>query len=115
MVQIVKTERTTPRIVTEYLIVAVSTESAHRHIVKVHAKHVLESATDEWHPLQVFTVSQVIAMMAAGTSFFTYSRFTGKIAYVNHDTCGVRGCRVKSLRSAPDAVGDNNLARITTI
>jgi hypothetical protein len=95
--------------VAEYLIVAVSTEHAHRHVVTVHAKYSGENETGESSSVEVFTVPQVVDMMATGNSFYTYSPSTGTISFVNHDTCRVAGCLVRILRSAPDAVEDNKL------
>jgi hypothetical protein len=69
---------------------------AHRHIVKVGN----EGGS--------FTVEQARAAIAAGDRLFTVSPSTGRQANVERYTCP-SPCGYQTLRSAPDAVKDNNL------
>ena len=54
-----------------------------------------------------WTVEEVLAAMNSGTTFFTKSESTGKIAFVEPYHCS--RCRRTFIRSSPDAVKDNNL------
>jgi hypothetical protein len=51
----------------------------------------------------------VITRLADGDTFNTHSPSTDKVADVHKYVCEVQGCTVDTLRSAPDAVSDNNL------
>jgi hypothetical protein len=51
------------------------------------------------------SVGQVYNLMDAGHRFYTVSQSTGAVALVEKMRC----CHVDTLRSAPDAVHDNNL------
>jgi hypothetical protein len=84
-------------------IVCVTTEHPHRHILSV--------GVGGWSsaPTVRLTVGQVRAALSAGEVFYTYSPSTQKTALVDPDTCKATGCTVKTIRSAPDAVWDNNL------
>jgi hypothetical protein len=52
------------------------------------------------------TVTTVRANLASGQVYYTYSPSTAKVALVYAYNCA---CGVKTIRSAPDAVYDNNL------
>jgi hypothetical protein len=52
------------------------------------------------------TVTQVRANLSNGVVYYTVSPSTGKVALVHTFDCR---CGVKTIRSAPDAVRDNNL------
>lgn len=84
-------------------IVCVKTEHPHRHIVSVGIGSV------QGVPMITKSVTAVRAAIDAGDSFETYSPSTGKLAKVKKDTCGKSGCTVLTIRSAADAVMDNNL------
>jgi hypothetical protein len=72
----------------------------HAHIVQV------GTGTDAgWERL--WTVQQVYLAILAGESFYTLSKSTGKEAEVNPFQCPY--CSLGTLRSAPDAIFDNNL------
>ena len=92
---------------TEYLIRCVNTEHAHSHIVSAEVQK--EIGTHYVAERETLQVSEIIAMMADGDGFNTYSPSTDKIAYVHKDTCDVGGCKVETLRSDSEAVKDNNL------
>ncbi|MGO9198584.1 MAG: DUF3892 domain-containing protein [Acidimicrobiales bacterium] len=81
-------------------IVCVTTEHAHRHIVKVG----LNTGVD-------LTVKQVRERIDDGEKFQTHSPSTGENAEVKKDTCrkGDPACTVETIRSAADAIADNNL------
>jgi hypothetical protein len=75
--------------------------TAHAHIVAVGTGNDANKATTRW------TLSEVISAMNAGTVFYTYSPSTGKVALVVKVACARCGHTI--IRSAPDAVTDNNL------
>lgn len=84
-------------------IVCVTTEHPHRHIVSV--------GIGGWAatPTRKLSVARVRAAIAAGQTFFTYSQSTQQAALVHAATCDKEGCTVETLRSAADAVWDNDL------
>ena len=83
-------------------IVCVTTEHPHRHIVSVGV------GTSAASPSQTFTVKQIRDKRDNGDIFYTQSP-TGEHAFVRADDCKVDGCAVETIRSAPDAVTNNNL------
>jgi hypothetical protein len=58
-------------------------------------------------------VAAIISKLESGDVFNTYSPSTDKCADVHKYTCAVKGCEVETLRSAADAVTDNNLDNLT--
>ena len=89
-----------------YRIVCTNQEPAteppqHAHIVAVGIGH------DPNHASQRLTLSQVIQMIDGGDQFYTQGVQSGKIANVEKYVC--QHCRQYHIRSAPDAVKDNNL------
>lgn len=72
----------------------------HNHIMAVGTGETADKATERW------TVEQVRSAILNGTRFYTVSPSTGKIANVERFDCA---CGVKTIRSSPDAVRDNNL------
>ena len=87
----------------DHRIVCVNTEHPHRHITQVGTGH------NEWAWTRVWTVGEVRQALALGDRFYTVSPSTGKAAWVRADDCRVGGCLVRTIRSAPDAIADNNL------
>jgi hypothetical protein len=73
----------------------------HAHIVSVG----VGTTTD--HYSQRFTLSQVIQMMTNGDRFYTLGPKSGKSAWVEKYVCS--HCRQYHIKSAADAVEDNNL------
>ena len=86
-----------------YRIVCVSTLHPHRHITDVGVGNDSSQAEAMW------SVEKVRSMIREGHRFITYSPSTGKYADVRPDDCKYAGCTVKTIRSAADAVADNNL------
>jgi hypothetical protein len=91
-----------------YRIVCVTTRHPHRHIVEV------GTGIDPDSPSRRWTVEEVRAAMADGDEFYTESRTTMRRAAVRADDCPFEDCTVKTLRSAADAVVDNNLESLQT-
>jgi hypothetical protein len=91
-----------------YQIVCVNTEHPHRHITHVGTGASRDRASRRW------TVAEVRTALRDGDVFYTYSPSTGKTALVRADDCHVAGCVVKTIRSAADAVADNNLDNLRT-
>jgi hypothetical protein len=73
----------------------------HAHIVAVG----IGTTTDHYN--QRLTLSQVIQMMDHGDRFFTMGAQSGKSAWVEKYYCTY--CRQYHIKSAADAVRDNNL------
>jgi hypothetical protein len=73
----------------------------HAHIVAVGVGDDPERAT------QRLTLAEVLQMMERGDNFFTKGVQSGKIALVDKYWC--QHCRQYHIRSAADAVKDNNL------
>jgi len=84
-------------------IVCVTTEHAHRHIVKVGIGALATS------PTTTMTVKEVRDALTAGEIFYTWSPTTKEVALVQKHTCKERHCTVQTIRSTADAVPDNNL------
>jgi hypothetical protein len=61
---------------------------------------------------KLWTVTQVYNAMDQGDTFFTHGDTSGKSASVHKYKCP--HCDQKTLRSAPDAVTDNNLDNLST-
>ena len=76
-----------------------STGAVHGHIVGVGLGGDASGYTE------LITVDAARARIAAGTVLYTVSPSTGKGALVELYTC----CSIRTLRSHPDAVTDNNL------
>jgi hypothetical protein len=90
----------------DYRIICTNQEPADRsthdaHIVAVGTGTSPDSYTRKW------TVAEVYAAMDRGDTFHTIGRTSGRRAEVRKWSC--RGCRRSTLRSASDAVTDNNL------
>ena len=75
--------------------------NTHAHVVAVGTGVNPDRATTRW------TLDQVLNAMDRGDLFYTQSPSTGKTAWVQKYTC--TPCRRTYIRSAPDAVHDNNL------
>ena len=75
--------------------------TTHAHIVAVGTGSESNKATQRW------TLHEVISAMNAGTTFYTFSPSTNKVALVVKVSCFKCGQTI--IRSAPDAVTDNNL------
>jgi hypothetical protein len=86
-----------------YRIVCVDTEHPHSHITHVGTGDDPARASKRW------TVAEVRTALRNGDVFYTYSPSTGKTALVRADDCRINGCTIKTIRSAADAVADNNL------
>ncbi len=86
----------------DYRIVCINTEHPHRHITRAGTGN--PARADE-----VWTVAQVRSKIAQGDTFHTISPSTGRRAEVRSGDCNVDGCTVKTIRSAADAIADNNL------
>jgi hypothetical protein len=80
---------------TSVKITCVKTEHPHRHIVSVEAGGI------------TYTVNEVIDKLAAGWTFYTVSPVTNDVVLVHKYKCWQ--CDVTTLKSAADAVTDNNL------
>jgi hypothetical protein len=61
-----------------------------------------------------FTVGEVYAAIDKGDIFYTVSSSTNAIALVHKYTCKEKDCNVAILKSAADAVTDNNLDNISS-
>jgi len=75
--------------------------TTHAHIVSVGVGDDPESASNRW------TLDEVLAAIDRGDVFYTRGKSTGAVAVVEKYICG--RCRRTFIRSAPDAVTDNNL------
>jgi len=75
--------------------------TTHAHIVAVGTGANPDSAKKRW------TLNEVLAAMDGGDTFYTKGESSGKVARVEKYVCG--SCRRTHIRSAPDAVADNNL------
>lgn len=78
-----------------------SEPTTHAHIVAVGGGPNPDSASAR------LTLDEILDAMRRGDSFYTHGTYTGKIARVQEYVC--RLCRRTHIRSAPDAVYDNNL------
>jgi hypothetical protein len=87
----------------DYRIVCVNTEHPHRHITNA------GTGTNPARADKVWTVTQVRSALDRGDTFHTISPSTGARAEVHADDCKIGGCIVKTIRSAADAIEDNNL------
>jgi hypothetical protein len=77
----------------------------HSHITSVgHIDRDAHTATTK-----TYTVADVYTALDALTVFYTVSPTDGKIALVHKYTCKEANCGFKTLKSAADAVKDNNL------
>lgn len=79
----------------------VTQPTTHAHIVAVGTGNDPDSADKRW------TLNQVLAAMDEGQTFYTQGKNSGKVARVEKYRCQL--CRRTYIRSAPDAVQDNNL------
>ena len=87
----------------EYRIVCADLQHPQRHIVRV------GTAPASNRPTKMWSTEEVRHALAARAFFYTTSPSTRKRAAVFADTCRIPGCSVRTLRSAADAVRDNNL------
>lgn len=73
-----------------------------------HHNHILGVGTgdDPTRAVQRWTVAEVRTAILNGTRFYTVSPSTGRIANVERFDCV---CGIKTIRSTPDAIADNNL------
>jgi len=90
-------------LVADYRIECVNTEHPHRHITRAGTGDEPALASQMW------TVDEVRVAIDEGDTFHTISRSRGGRAEVYRDDCKIGGCTVKTIRSAPDDTGDNNL------
>jgi hypothetical protein len=79
----------------------VSLPTSHAHIVAVGTGTDPNQANTRW------TLAQVIAAINRGEVFYTYGERSQKVALVRVVACPTCGHSI--IRSAPDAVQDNNL------
>src|SRR5258708_3292223 len=79
----------------------VSEPTTHAHIVRVGTGTDPDKADKRW------TLSEVLAAMDRGDSFYTQGEETGKVAETEKYIC--TQCSKTWIRSTPDAVKDNNL------
>jgi hypothetical protein len=91
---------------TEYQIGCAERLEAHEHITHV------GTGTDPDHAADRWTVKQVRSALANGDRFYTVSPSTGRVADVRAYDAHVAGRVVETIRSAADAVEDNNLDNI---
>jgi uncharacterized protein DUF3892 len=75
--------------------------TTHAHIVAV------GTGTSPDHYDQKWTLNEVLAAMDRGNTFYTQGRQSGRVAEIEKYTCST--CRRIYIRSAPDAIPDNNL------
>jgi hypothetical protein len=87
----------------DHRIVCVTTLAPHRHIISA------GTGDNPTAPSTTYTVSKVRSMIDGGETFHTVSPSTGAKAAVRKDTCPEPRCTVATIRSAADAVTDNNL------
>jgi hypothetical protein len=73
----------------------------HSHIVQV------GTGTTPTHYDRIWTVVEVLTAISLGDTFYTVSPSTGAVAGVHRVNCA--HCQAPTIRSAPDAVKDNNL------
>lgn len=69
--------------------------------------HIVKAGTGDNGWSTLWTVAEIYAAMDKGDVFYTVSPSTGKVAIVHKWTCS--WCNLRSIRSAADAVTDNNL------
>lgn len=99
----------------DYRIVCARQEPAnapptHAHIVQVGVVSYKTGPVATYE--QLLTVNQVVKAIQAGNNFWTWSPSTGKHARVEPVLC--RSCNsYTTLRSAPDAIADNNLDNLS--
>jgi hypothetical protein len=91
---------------TTYRVICTNQEPAsqppkHAHIVSVGV------GTTSDHYSQRFSLQQVIQMLDSGNLFYTVGPKSGKTARVEKCVCS--HCRLYHIKSAADAVEDNNL------
>lgn len=77
----------------------------HNHILGVETGDFPRWPTLRW------SVEEVRQYILSGQRFYTVSPSTGAVAYVERFDCA---CGVKTIRSRPDAVYDNNLDNLPT-
>jgi Protein of unknown function (DUF3892) len=80
--------------------------TSHAHIVAVGTGAVASKATQRW------TLAETIHAIRSGEVFYTVSPSTNKIALVRVVSCDK--CNHTIIRSAADAVTDNNLDNLRT-
>lgn len=78
----------------------------HAHIVAVGVGTEPSAANARW------TVGEVLAAMKRGDTFYTKGIYSGRVAEVHPYQC--QRCSRPSIRSAADAVSDNNLDNLRT-
>ena len=91
---------------TTYRVICTNQEPAsqppqHAHIVAIG----VGTTTDHYN--KRFSLPQVIQMMTNGDRFYTHGPRSGKTAWVEKYYCSY--CRQDHIKSAADAVDDNNL------
>jgi hypothetical protein len=84
----------------------VAAPRSHQHIVKVGTGEDSSRASRDW------TLAQVVAALDAAETFYTKGTQSGKEATVSAVSCPACGHRI--IRSAADAVADNNLDNLRT-
>lgn len=84
-------------------IVCVERRDAHEHITHVGTGSDASQASNE------LTVAQVRSALTNGDTFYTVSPSTGRTADVRAYDAHVNGRTIRTIRSSPDAIWDNNL------
>jgi hypothetical protein len=87
---------------TEYQTVCAERLEAHEHITHVGTGTVAQTATKRW------TVHAVRTALENGDRFYTVSPSTDRVADVRAYDAVIDGRRVETIRSAGDAIEDNN-------
>jgi hypothetical protein len=90
----------------QYRIVCTEQEPADQHPTDAHIVAV-GVGTNPDQASERLTLERVLALIDAGNTFYTKGKATGKVALVQKVAC--MKCRRYIIRSAPDAVWDNNL------
>lgn len=86
-----------------YRIVCVETQHPHRHVHHVGTGTDPGAATNRWD------VMDVRAAIYRGNRFYTQSPSTGRTADVEAYDFHYNGQTIRTIRSTPDCVADNNL------
>jgi hypothetical protein len=84
------------------MIVCVNTAHPHRHIVSVGV------LTDDSSEPQILSVDEVLHLIVEGKVLETLDR-DGQAALVSVFECQIDGCKVPTIRTAPDGVEGDNL------
>jgi hypothetical protein len=94
-----------------YRIIRVRRSKATGHVTKVAFR---KDTGNKLKKLQTASVEQVRSMIDRGHHFYTFGRASLGSAGVTLFTTTHNGTSIKTIRSAPDAEGDNNLGNLPT-